>query len=192
MRWGNARPNALAVSALGIRPSDRMIELGCGPGHALSLVAALVADGNATGIDRSAVMLDQAAVRNQADLQSGRVRLCQASFNSLPFAAGGFDKALAVNVAYFWQEPAPILAELRRVLRPGGRLVIYVTDETTMRRWPFAGPDTHRHFDPVQLAAMLAAGGFDDPSAIAPVQIARGIAGLIATATTPTTCATAS
>ncbi len=188
MRCVNARPNAVAVAALGLSPSDRVIELGCGPGHALRLIAARVAGGSATGIDRSATMLRQAAAHNRAALRAGRVRLCRARFESLPFPDGAFDKALAVNVAYFWHEPAPILAELRRVLRPGGRLALYVTDDATMRRWPFAGPDTHRHFDPVRLAAMLSAGGFGDPDpTIVPVRIARGIAGLVATATIPTT-----
>ena len=46
------------------------------------------------------------------------------------------------------------------MLRSGGRVAIYVTNRTTMERWPFAGPETHRVFDAVDLQATLEQAGF--------------------------------
>ena len=186
MRAANARPNALVVAALCIEPGDRVIELGCGPGHAVRMMAELVAEaGSIAAVDLSAAMLAQAAAANRAALAAGRVRLCRAAFAALPYPDRAFDKALAVNVAYFWQDEATVLAEIRRVLRPGGLLALYVTDGASLRRWRIAGPATHRLFDAGALGRMLSVGGFAASAiAIRQVTVAPGITGLVATATT--------
>ena len=57
-------------------------------------------------------------------IASGRVQLHCADSARLPFPDAAFDKALAVHTLYFWQPPGPHLLEIRRVLVPGGRLVL--------------------------------------------------------------------
>ena len=184
MRVVNARPNALAVAALALQPADEVLELGCGSGHAVSIMAKQAPRGTIHAIDPSVAMLAQARARNRAPCGTGRVRVYRARTEQLPFASGSMDKILAVNVAYFWREPAAALREIRRVLRPAGILSIYVTDASTMRHWPFAGAETHRLFDRAELERALRDGGFrDETVAIASVRITRRIAGLIATAT---------
>jgi len=184
MRVVNARPNALAVAALELQPADEVLELGCGPGHAISLMAEQVPHGTIHAIDPSAAMLAQARARNRESCDSGRVHLYRAKAEQLPFASGSMDKILAVNVAYFWREPKAALREIRRVLRPTGILSIYVTDASTMRRWPFAGEETHRLFDRAKLERELRDSDFRvDTVAITNIRITRRIAGLITTAT---------
>ena len=101
----------------------------------------------------------------------------------LPFATAPIDRVLAVNVAYFWRDAPAVLAEVRRVLRPGGVLSLYVTDAASMRRWKFADAATHRLFDMGTMAAALRAGGFADGDfEIMPVSLLFGVRGLIATA----------
>jgi SAM-dependent methyltransferase len=72
----------------------------------------------------------------------------------------GLDGALLLNVLYFCGADAAMVRAVHRRLKPGGRLVAYVTDRATMERWAFARSGLHRLFDRDELATLLAAGGF--------------------------------
>jgi ubiquinone/menaquinone biosynthesis C-methylase UbiE len=183
MRLVNIRPNNLAITALDVQPDDHVLELGCGPGHGLALLAARAPRGIVFGLDQSSEMVSQARAANRAAVRSGSVRLFQSRFEQLPFPDRSMDKVLAVNVAYFWQDSGRVLNEVRRVLRPGGLVSVYVTDAGTMRRWKFAEAETHRLFDLVSLGQTLYAGGFRaEGIVVEDVRVTRSIAGLVATA----------
>jgi ubiquinone/menaquinone biosynthesis C-methylase UbiE len=182
MALANARSNALAISALGIKAGESMLELGCGPGHALQELLRAPQLERAIGLDWSEVMLAQAVRRNRAAIEAGRLELVRGDFARLPFADEIVEAVLAVNVAYFMQSSAT-LREVRRVLRPLGRIVLYATDEAAMSRWPFAGSDTHRLFDRKQLASLFVDAEFAlDCVDIAGVNAGFGVAGLLAIA----------
>lgn len=184
MRVANARANALAIEAMQLRPDDEVLELGCGPGHGIRLMAAQAPRARIHGIDQSAVMLAQAHSRNREAVRSGRVRLHWRKFEEVPFPSGSMDKILAVNVAYFWHDAETVLDEVRRVLRPDGVLSLYVTDAETMRRWTFIDSETHRFFDRDALIGMLVRGGFPETRiAITEVEVFHGVTGLVAVAT---------
>ncbi|SKA10642.1 Methyltransferase domain-containing protein [Enhydrobacter aerosaccus] len=186
MRVVNDECNRLAVEALAIHATDTVLEVGCGPGHGLALAAAQAPNGRLYGVDRSAVMLEQAAARNRGAVRSGRLVLTTGAFDALPFADRSMDKVLAVNVAYFWDREGRVAREIRRVLRPSGTLALYVTDRATMAHWPFAGADTHIHWDEHSLASMLHAGGFPQATIeVWKVRLRGGVQGLVAVATTP-------
>lgn len=181
MRLANARANACAVRALAPLGGERILEIGCGPGHALrSILAAGVA--RVTGIDHSPVMIAQAGRNNARAVATGRLRLVDGDFSTLPMEDDCVDAVLAVNVAYFMND-ATALAEARRVLVPGGRLVLYATHANAMRNWRFAGPHSHRLFDEKELRALLAAGGFASTgTAVQRMSAGFGIEGIIAIA----------
>ncbi|MFO0990682.1 MAG: methyltransferase domain-containing protein [Hyphomicrobiales bacterium] len=182
MRFVNARVNAVAVEALRLSAGEHVVEIGCGPGHALKLLLASSPDATVTGIDHSAVMIGQAAALNAKALREGRLTLLSGDFTDLPFASQTVDAVLAVNVAYFMQG-AQALAEARRILRPGGRIVVYVTHTLSMRSWRFAGPHTHRLFDEHAIGGMLASAGFlQSEIEVRTVDAGFGIKGLIAKA----------
>ncbi|GAA0318163.1 class I SAM-dependent methyltransferase [Sphingomonas oligophenolica] len=181
MRLANGRPNALAIEALDIEPDHVVLDLGCGPGATVAAMARRAPLGVVHGLDQSATMIAQAARANRRALRSGHVCLARARFERLPYRDGGIDRILASNVIYFWRDVGAVVAEMRRVLRPGGRIVIYATDAAAMKRWKFAGPDTHRLFDAASLAAALGSGGFDERDiAVRGVRISGAINGLIA------------
>ena len=123
-RPSNRQRNRWVVSLLQVQPTDRVLEIGFGPGLAVAELARAGA-GHVHGVDHSAVMLRQAARRNAAAIRAGRVTLISASVDQLPPALDGpFDDILAVNSLGFWPAPAERLAELRRRLAPGGRIAI--------------------------------------------------------------------
>src|SRR5215475_6613152 len=121
-RSSNVARNRWAVDLLDVQPAERVIEVGCGPGVAISALAARANRGLVVGVDHSPVVIAQAARRNQAAVGAGRVCLVTAPVERLPVLAGPFDAALAVNTVGMWPDPAGRLADLGRLLRPGGRI----------------------------------------------------------------------
>jgi ubiquinone/menaquinone biosynthesis C-methylase UbiE len=125
-RASNRRRNSWVVTLLDVQPTDRVLEIGFGPGIAIAELSRRVGDsGHVYGIDHSDVMLRQATKRNAAAIQAGHVTLTLGSVEQLPPALDGpFDIILAVNSLGHWREPAERLGDLRRRLRPGGRIAI--------------------------------------------------------------------
>jgi ubiquinone/menaquinone biosynthesis C-methylase UbiE len=125
-RPSNRRRNSWVVSLLDVQPTDRVLEIGFGPGLAIAELSRRVGDsGHVYGIDHSEVMLRLATRRNASAIAAGRVTLSRASVDQLPPTLGGpFDAILTVNSLGFWPAPTERLEELRRRLRPGGRIAI--------------------------------------------------------------------
>jgi SAM-dependent methyltransferase len=182
MARANARPNRLALAALELKDGETLIDLGCGSGRALHELLRSSQLGQAIGLDWSETMLTQAWRRNRRALEAKRFFLVRGEFAHLPFADEIADAVLAVNVIYFMTSSAAV-REARRVLRPGGRIVIYATDRSAMRHWPFASRHTHRLFDSSRLTALLVDAGFSaDRIRSDGVDAGFGVAGLLAVA----------
>jgi SAM-dependent methyltransferase len=186
MAWINDEPNRLAVDALDPRPGQTVLELGFGPGWGLRTIAARTRGTRVYGVDHSMRMLEQATRINEVAVSRGRMVLVQGPFSPLPWIDEMFDRILLVNVAYFLDSDGRDISEAYRVLRSGGRLVVYVTARETMDKWPFAGRDTHRTFDARDLALLLENAGFRRSHImITHLELAFGIRGLIAVAEKP-------
>ena len=123
-RSSNVARNRWAVRLLDVQPTDRVIELGCGPGVAVAALAARASRGLVVGVDHSQVMIGQARRRNRAAIRAGRVRLIHTAVERLSISDGPFDAALAVNTVGMWPDPTARLRELARLLRPGGRIAL--------------------------------------------------------------------
>jgi SAM-dependent methyltransferase len=177
----NRTPNRHAVAALAPQAGEDILEVGFGPGHALGEILAAAPGCRLHGIDRSHEMVDLARRRN---VRAGKMLdLCVGNLVDLPWPDASFDKVLAVNVAYFFDEGGIAAHELHRVLRPGGRLVLYVTDRNTMARWRLAGPETHRLYAEADVRAMLVGAGFaSDGIGVVSLSLPLGMKGWMATA----------
>jgi SAM-dependent methyltransferase len=179
----NDEPNRLAVDALDLGPRESVLELGFGPGSGLRNIAERTRGARVYGVDQSARMLEQAQRLNEVAVSSGRMVLVQGPFSPLPWIDEIFDKVLLVNVVYFFDSDGRDMSEVYRVLRSGGRAVIYVTSRETMTKWPFAGPETHKMYDRNELLDFLVDAGFKPSDvAIEDVRLPFGIKGLLATA----------
>jgi SAM-dependent methyltransferase len=179
----NDEPNRLAVDALDLGRRETVLELGFGPGWGLRTIAERTRGARVYGVDQSARMIEQAKRMNEVAVSSGRMVLVQGPFSPLPWIDEMFDKVLLVNVVYFFDSDGRDMSEVYRVLRSGGRAVIYVTSRETMTKWPFAGPQTHRLYDHNELIDLLVDAGFQPSDiAIEDVRLPFGIKGLLATA----------
>ena len=123
-RSSNRRRNAWAVSLLDVRPDDRVLEIGFGPGLAILELSRIAHAGHVCGIDHSERMLRQARRRNADGIARGVVDLRLGSVDALPVFDAPFDKILAVNTVLFWDEPDARLEQLRRLLRPAGLIAV--------------------------------------------------------------------
>jgi SAM-dependent methyltransferase len=137
-RRSNRERNAWVVGLLDVRPTERVLEVGFGPGLAIAGLARRA--GHVYGIDRSEVMVGQATRRNRAAVQAGRVELLHVPVDRLPAFDVPLDAVLTVNSLGFWPDPAERLRELWHLLRPGGRIALAsqprcpgATRETTVR-----------------------------------------------------------
>src|SRR5207247_318620 len=97
-----------------------------GPGRLVTQLQGT--DVTVVGIDRSFGMLREAV------LSAGRAGWAQADIIALPFAEATFDRVAALGVLYHVRDWRVAVRELRRVCRPGGRLVISTTSRQTMQR----------------------------------------------------------
>jgi ubiquinone/menaquinone biosynthesis C-methylase UbiE len=118
---GRGRAASLVADLAGVGPEDRVVDVGCGPGRFLREAAQRGAE--AVGVDPSAQMRRLAARFTPARLRP-RVTVLDGSAERLPLEDGSATVAWAVNSVHHWSDVDAGLAELRRVLAPGGRLLL--------------------------------------------------------------------
>lgn len=124
------RRRELAREALRVNPGDRVLDVGCGPGFATTeLLEQVGATGSVVGVDRSPQMLAAAARRCAGH---HNVTLHEADAAALPVDDAAVDRALCVQVLEYVPDVTAALAELHRVVRPGGRVVIWDIDWSTL------------------------------------------------------------
>jgi SAM-dependent methyltransferase len=122
------RPSFGAVlSALHLTGDDVLLEIGCGGGAFLE--QALKSGCLAAGVDHSPEMVRSARELNADAIGDGRLEVVEANAESLPFDADAFTAAAMMQVFFFLPDPAAVLAECVRVLRPGGRLAVFTISE---------------------------------------------------------------
>ena len=106
----------------GVRPFDRVLDVGCGPGALTAAVVHLVGAANVLACDPSPPFVAVCAARNPGvDVRAGTAE-------QVPFADGSVDAALAQLVLHFVGDPPAAVAELSRVVKPGGTIAACVWD----------------------------------------------------------------
>ncbi len=101
------------------RPGDRVLDVGCGTGAFLAALTSGHDDIHVAGVDLSDKMLGKARAKLESSVD---LRLGDAE--DLPFDDGAFDIVTSVSMFHYLRDPGLALREARRVLRPGGRIVI--------------------------------------------------------------------
>lgn len=117
-----ARDAAAAVHDLA---APEVLEVGPGPGDLAIRLAGLVPGLRLTGLDVDPAMVALATRKAAGAGVSGRVRFVEGDVAALPFPDGSFDLAVSTFSAHHWPDAAAGFAEVRRVLRPGGRAIVH-------------------------------------------------------------------
>ncbi len=118
--WVFAPGRGAAIKHLGLGPNQTVLEVGIGTGLNLPLYAP---ECRLTGIDLSQEMLDKAVERVQ-HLAMPNVTLKVMDATSMDFADNEFDKGLATYTISAVPDPVSVLREMRRVVKPGGTIVL--------------------------------------------------------------------
>lgn len=155
MVWHNHRDYDWTITCLSVKPGERVLEVGYGPGHGIRMLTRLDKGIDVTGVDHSMEMLLMAERRNRKAIHNGHVHLGLGSVMQLPFADNSFDRAMSVNCIYFWDDPVHGLRELYHVLRSGGCLAVTVRDR---RR------EAYSRFNAEELDRMFKQAGFREVS----------------------------
>ena len=122
------------VEAGDVRPTDRVLDLGCGTGATTRTLAARAVEGSVLGFDLSGPML--AVARDGARRESvSNVEFVQGDAQVYPFDAGSFDVAVSRMGCMFFGDPAQAFTNVGRALRPGGRLALAVWQAVAANEW---------------------------------------------------------
>lgn len=107
-----------------IRPTDRVLEIGCGHGVAATLICEKLRSGTYLAIDRSKKMVDMATRRNQPFVGAGLATFMQSELESLDLGDKKFDKVLAMRVRLFHEHPEQARKLAKRWLAPRGKMFV--------------------------------------------------------------------
>lgn len=114
----------------GVGPQDHVLDLGCGPGESAFGIAERVPGLRVTGLDYSDTMIRIARARRRFDPSGARVELTRGDAMALPFPDATFDAVTGHSFLYLVPDAARVLAEARRVLKPGRRCVFLEPADT--------------------------------------------------------------
>ncbi|MCL3860518.1 methyltransferase domain-containing protein [Actinotalea sp. K2] len=133
-RWRTAENSAAYLLPV-LQAGQRLLDVGCGPGTVTVDLAAMVAPGEAVGLDRSEAVIE---VARESALAAGvaNVTFRHGDVYALPFPDAAFDVVHAHQVLQHLSDPVAALREMRRVTRPGGVVAVRDADYAAMTWYP--------------------------------------------------------
>ena len=155
-KYGNSLSNRITVRLAKLKPGDVLLDIGSGPGAAVREAARRLHSGVAIGVDPSVAMVKIARRLSGRHPARGRMSFRVGTAEHLPVEDRSISVALTINTLHHWARPKSGFAEVKRVLAPGGRIII--TDNASKD-----GKCAHGHgplSDPKAAVRLLKKSGF--------------------------------
>lgn len=143
------------IEQLQIQPNDCILDLGCGAGDALARLLQTDGTVRVTGLDRSPTIVRSALRRNRAAVRGQRAAVVEGNIGTIPFQDEQFDRVFSIHTLYFWEDVPVVLAEIERVLAPGGSFVITYCDGKADVTWDGIASIVREQFIPAASALGL-------------------------------------
>lgn len=137
MNTGNLHINKDTLKTLNAGKEDTILEIGMGNGFFVNEILQHKPLVKYTGCDFSDVMVWEAEKHNSEWIKKGQAVFLHTNINSLPLENETFDKIFTINTIYFWEDEKNVLAELKRILKPGGIVIIALRPKRQMLHYPF-------------------------------------------------------
>ncbi|UOQ44881.1 class I SAM-dependent methyltransferase [Halobacillus salinarum] len=124
-----------SIELLDLQKNEDVLEIGFGAGYALKRIAEKSTVRKVIGIDSSKTLLRSSTFRNKRKIKNKKVTLYKGSVDNLPFNNQFFSRVLSIHSIYFWEDLQTSMVEIYRVLRPGGFVLITLSDGKDGKTW---------------------------------------------------------
>jgi SAM-dependent methyltransferase len=153
-----------ALEFISLQPDATILDIGCGGGKSIEVLARRASQGKVCGIDHSKDMVQTSRLLNRGLIRAGRAEIEHASVSRLPFLDRSFDLVACFECCYFWPDMIEGLREIRRVLKQGGLLLIanevYDDPRFDERNATWARLADMQVYSPQEYRAFLSEAGF--------------------------------
>jgi SAM-dependent methyltransferase len=159
MNIGNAPMNLHTLAILNAGGADQILEIGMGNGFFVKDILTKSPDIQYTGCDYSEDMVIVSKELNESWIKKGRAKFVHSTAEDTGLSSTSFNKIFTVNTIYFWESPASILLEIKRLLRPGGELILSFRPENSMLELPVTAYGFN-FYDELKVRKLLQEHGF--------------------------------
>jgi cyclopropane fatty-acyl-phospholipid synthase-like methyltransferase len=157
---GNRHAYNTLMNDLKILPTDKLLEIGYGPGLGINLIAESIDSCNIYGIDFSELMYKRATKRNKLFIAKNRVRLLFGDFIETNINTTDFDKIFCLNVVYFWDDLMVPFTKIRSLLKTDGIFHFYMAKKEDLDQLKFTSDDVFNKYSIDQVTDALKLSGF--------------------------------
>ena len=133
MNLGHRDAYGWGLANLPVESNSTVLDIGCGGGAAVGLMAVKASEGKVYGIDHSLDMVNLSRRVNKRFIKDGRVEIDHGSVSCLPYSDDQFDTTTAFETIEFWPSLSEVLKEVKRVLKPGGVLLVVNRHDTAKK-----------------------------------------------------------
>lgn len=160
MEWINTPNYRLALELLEPKPGQALLEIGFGTGKLLEMLARHCEPLSIAGIDPTPTMIETAQRRLIPKREHQQLDLRCGVAEALPWGEAAFDAIYALNCFQFWENPQQAASEIKRVLRPGGQIVIIFRDHRKHAPDWLPNPISRKHDEIDGAMELFKAAGF--------------------------------